>query len=74
MRCILCKQGDTHPGKTTVSLQRGNTTVIIKDVPAMICVNCGEYYLDEHVTQEVLRMAEHAAGNNVEIEILRFAA
>jgi len=74
MRCLLCKHGETAPGKVTVTLQRGETTVIIKDVPAQVCENCGEYYLEEDVTGQVLAMAEEAVKKNVEVEILRFAA
>lgn len=74
MKCVLCKQGETSPGKTTVTLQRGETTVIIKDVPAEVCENCGEYYLSEAVTEQVLERAEQAVKNGAEVEILRFAA
>jgi YgiT-type zinc finger domain-containing protein len=74
MRCVLCKQGETRPGNVTVTLQRGETTVIIKGVPAEVCENCGEYYLAEEVTEKVLSMAEEAAKKNAEVEILRFAA
>jgi YgiT-type zinc finger domain-containing protein len=58
----------------TVTLQRGDTTVIIKDVPAQVCENCGEYYLNDEITERVLSMAEEAVKKNVEVEILRFAA
>lgn len=72
--CTVCKQGEAHPGQVTVTLQRGETTVIIKGVPAQVCENCGEYYLDEAITERVLSMAEDAVRKNVEVEILRFAA
>ena len=42
MKCVLCKQGETKSGKATVSLQRGESTVIIKDVPADIRGAVGE--------------------------------
>jgi len=74
MRCILCKQGNTKSGMVTVTLQRGDTTVIIKGVPAQVCENCGEYYLNDEITERVLSMAEEAVKKNVEVEILRFAA
>lgn len=74
MMCVLCRHGETLPGRVTVSLQRGETTVIIKGVPAQVCENCGEYYLDEEITEQVLSMAEEAVKKNVEVEILRFAA
>ncbi len=73
MKCVLCRQGDTATGQTTVTLQRGDTTVIIKDVPADVCENCGEYYLSDGTTEKVLAMAEDAAGKSPEVEILRFA-
>ena len=74
MKCVICKQGQTNNGYTTVTLQRGPTTVVIKDVPAMICENCGEYYLNEDVTDKVQNMAEQAFKQGVEIEVLRYAA
>lgn len=74
MKCTICKQGETQPGKATVVLERGQTTVVIKDVPADICENCGEYYLTEELSAKVMEMAEEAVQHNAEIEVLRFAA
>ena len=74
MNCVLCKHGQTHPGRTTVTLQRGETTVILKGVPAEICENCGEYYLSDDMTGQVLERAEAAVKSGAEVEILRFAA
>jgi YgiT-type zinc finger domain-containing protein len=34
MRCVICKEGDTAPGRVTVTLQRGDTVIIVRDVPA----------------------------------------
>jgi YgiT-type zinc finger domain-containing protein len=58
MKCVICKFSQIEEGKVTVTLQRGETVVIIKDVPANICKNCGEYYLDEIVTNRVFAQAE----------------
>jgi len=74
MNCLFCKHGETTPGQTTVTLQRGETTVILKDVPAEVCQNCGEYYLSDSVTDQVLNRAEMAVKNGAEVEIVRFAA
>jgi len=74
MKCVLCKKGETQPGKVTVTLQRGNTTVVLKDVPADVCGNCGEYYLSEGITGQVMQRAEQAVRSGAEVEILRFAA
>jgi YgiT-type zinc finger domain-containing protein len=74
MICTLCRHGDTHPGFATVTLQRGETTVIVKQVPADVCENCGEYYLSSDVTALVMDKAEAAVRTGAEVEILRFAA
>ena len=74
MRCVICRQGETRPGLVTVTLQRGDSTVIIKGVPAEVCDNCGEYYLSEEITRQVLAKAEGAVANGAEVGVLRFAA
>ena len=74
MTCVICKHGDTHNGRTTVTLQRNESVIIIKDVPAKICENCGEYYLSESVTEQVMARAERAVESGAEVEILRFVA
>jgi len=74
MKCVICKTGETAEGKVTVTLQRNGVTVLVKDVPAQVCDNCGEYYLSEEISQRVLQQTESAMGHNAELEILRFAA
>lgn len=74
LNCAICCHGQTCPGMTTVTLQRGGTTVILKDVPADVCDNCGEYYLTAEITEQVMELADRAARSGNEVEILAFAA
>ena len=74
MKCVICREGQTAPGQATVTLQRGESTIIFKNVPAQVCTNCGEYYLSESVTDQLLTRAEAAVQSGAELEILRFAA
>lgn len=74
MNCLICKNGETEPGEVTVTLQRGESIVILKQVPAEVCDNCGEYYLSDVVTAKVMARADIAVENGAEVEILRFAA
>ena len=74
MKCVICKLGSTAPGEVTVTLHREDTTVVFKKVPAEVCENCGEYYLSEDVSDNLLNRAEAAVENGAEVEILRFAA
>lgn len=74
MKCVICRQGQTKDGFATVTLNREHTTVVIKEVPADICENCGEYYLSDTVTAKIEKLATQAVQNGVEIQVLRYAA
>ena len=74
MKCVICKTGEVTGGETTVVMHRNETSIIIKNVPADICQTCGEYYLSEEMTEQVLERAESASAKGAEVEILRFAA
>lgn len=58
MKCIICRQAEVVPGQTTVTLERDGLTLVVKGVPARVCPNCGEAYLDEAVTAQLLHDAE----------------
>jgi YgiT-type zinc finger domain-containing protein len=74
MKCVLCRQGETHSGTADVSLQRGAAIVIVRGVPAQICENCGEYYLSHDVSERVLAQADSAVTRGAEVEIVGYAA
>ena len=74
MKCVICKHGVTHPGHITVTMQRGEFTIIFKNVPAEVCENCGEYYLSDEITGQLMERAEEALQHGAEVEIVRFAA
>jgi len=74
MKCVICKTGETRAGTATVTLHRGETTLIVKDTPAEVCQNCGEYYLNEEVARKLYEQAGDAARRHAEVEIIRYAA
>jgi YgiT-type zinc finger domain-containing protein len=74
MKCPVCRHGETKPGRATVTLERGDTTLVFKDVPAEVCGNCGEAFHSEEVTRALLAQAEDAARAGVEVDVRRYAA
>jgi YgiT-type zinc finger domain-containing protein len=74
MNCIICKQGETKPGTTSVTLERQGLTVVFKSVPAEVCENCGEQYLDADTTARLLQEAEQAAKAGVAVEVRTYLA
>ena len=73
MTCFICKTGTPKEGTTTVPLERGETVVIIKDVPARVCENCGEYYISDQVSKRMYARAEEAVKRKVKLEVLHYA-
>ncbi len=73
MKCPICKHGETRPGTASVSLERNGAMLLIRNVPAEICDNCGEVYHSEAVTEALLKQAEEAAQSGVEFDVRRFA-
>jgi YgiT-type zinc finger domain-containing protein len=74
MKCVICKKGETKPGKATVTLERNGTTLVVKGVPANVCTNCGEEYVDEGITDRLLKTAEEAARSGVQVDVREYAA
>jgi YgiT-type zinc finger domain-containing protein len=72
MKCTICKGGETRPGRTAVTLERGTTMLVLKAVPAEVCANCGEAYVAEEVSRQILAVAEHAARSGVQVDVREF--
>jgi YgiT-type zinc finger domain-containing protein len=58
---------------TTVTLERNGLTLVVKNVPARVCANCGEEYVDEEVASQLLSTAEDAARASVLVDIRAYA-
>lgn len=72
MKCPICKLGEMQEGFTQVVLTRGNATVIFRNVPAKICDDCGEYYLDEQTAQDVYNRADNCFTSGQEVAIMEY--
>ena len=72
MKCVVCKNGETRPGKTTVTFERDGLTLVMKEVPAEICTNCGEDYVDESVAREITALAEKMSQSGAQVDVRRY--
>ena len=72
MKCVICRQAETRPGKATVTLERNGTTLVVKGVPASVCTNCGEECVDEETTARLLQAAEEAVRTRVQVDVREF--
>ncbi len=74
MTCLICKKAETEPGTATVTLEQGGMTLVVKHVLARVCPNCGEEYVDEAATTELLQMADKALQAGVQVDVREYAA
>ncbi len=74
MICVICKQAHLKEGMGTSLFERDGMTLIIKNVPKLICPNCGEEYTDEETTEQLLQIAEEAERTGVLTDIRRYTA
>jgi YgiT-type zinc finger domain-containing protein len=72
MECVICKNGKTEQGVVTFSLERKGVIIVFKNVPALVCQNCGDFYLTEETTTMLLERANKTVEKGVEFEIINF--
>ena len=72
MKCVVCRKGETKAGQTTVTLEKNGATLVFKGVPARVCANCGEEYVDEEITATLLKSADEAARSGIQVEIRQY--
>ncbi|MDX2000812.1 MAG: type II toxin-antitoxin system MqsA family antitoxin [Chitinophagales bacterium] len=71
MNCLICKSGVTEPGIKNFMLERDNSIVIVKGVPAQVCSQCGEAYFDASTTKALYEQAQASLKNNPELEVIK---
>lgn len=74
MICSLCRTGECQEGHTTMALTRGEAVIVLKNVPAMVCQQCGHAYLDSETTKMVLDKANHAIEQGTELKVINLKA
>ena len=72
MKCTICKHGETEKGFATVTLEKDGSTIVFKHVPALICDNCGEQYIEDTVAAELLKKADEIVSSGVQVDIREY--
>lgn len=72
-RCPLCG-GDMTEGATAIPFFIDEKIVVVKDVPAEICTDCGEAYMKSSVVGEIETILDRLADLNAEVSVIRYSA
>lgn len=70
--CPLCK-GSIHEGISTFTVDLGYGVVVVRDVPAHVCSQCGEEWLSDETTAKLEKIVESAREKHVTVEVARWS-
>jgi YgiT-type zinc finger domain-containing protein len=69
MKCVICKTGDCLPGVSNFTHIASNKLVLVKNVKATVCNNCGEAYFDTEAVNYIQQKTKEAIKNNEDVEL-----
>lgn len=58
MICLICRQGMTMEGLTSITFAREELKFVVNHVPARVCPHCGEAFIAQVVAERLLLDAE----------------
>ena len=70
MRCVMCK-GNTIETKRTF-IQEDEQCIIIKNVPAIVCSQCGEVYYHDAIAEKLEEIVNRLQNMVKDVGIFEF--
>ncbi len=71
MKCFMCK-GETEKKLVNYLVDIDGTIIIIKQVPANVCVQCGERFFDDDVMENLEKIINEVKKVSMEISIVNY--
>ena len=72
--CSYCRGKKLKESTTTYAAVLGEYTIIIKNVPCLECVQCGEKYYTDEIMQNIEKLAADAKERNIGIFTIEYNA
>ena len=71
MRCAMCK-GDIASTKHTFIQEFDNCIIIIKNVPALVCSQCGEVYYSDEISEKLEKIVDRLQSMVKDVAIFEY--
>ncbi len=71
MECFMCK-GELEKKKVNYFVDLENTIIIIKDVLAKVCKNCGEKLYDDETAKNIEKIVNQLKELTVEVTVVKY--
>lgn len=59
MKCDICGKNSARVRRLTQTVGKGSTSFLVRNVPVISCLSCGESYLTAETLKELERMRLH---------------
>lgn len=69
--CPLCG-GERDIGETIYSVDLGFGIVVVRKVPARVCIQCGEEWIDAETARTLELIIENAREQKPQLEVLQY--
>jgi YgiT-type zinc finger domain-containing protein len=70
-RCPLCG-GEKQPGTTTFAVDLKFGVVVVREVPAFVCSQCGDAWIDDRVAAKLESFVAEARRKQVLVEVTQW--
>jgi YgiT-type zinc finger domain-containing protein len=67
-RCPLCG-GEKQPGTTTFAVDLKFGVVVVREVPALVCTQCGDAWIDDPVAAKLKSVVAEARRKQALVEV-----
>lgn len=72
-KCPLCG-GGKKPGKTTFTVDLGFGVVVVRDVPAIVCSQCGADWIGDQIAAKLEEIVNDARQKHHIVEVTTLSA
>ena len=72
-KCSLCG-GEKKQGKTTFTVDLGFGIVVVRDVPATVCSQCGADWIEDSIASKLEEIVDNARLKHHTVEITTLSA
>ena len=69
---MVLSGGRKQSGKTTYSVDLGSGVVPVRNVPATVCAQCGEAWIDHRTAQKLEQLTQEAREKGLQVEVVAF--
>lgn len=69
-KCWICENARLENGQTTYSVDLGFTLVVVRNVPARVCTQCGEEWIAPATARQLEEITEEARRKNHQLEVV----